>query len=160
MRGQVRVSWGLVFFSFFFAFVLSIIYLPPGIQLWRPDWTAMVLLFWVMTAPNRVGLVFAWLIGLLQDVVEGALLGMHALAFAIVAYLLVSLYQRFKVFPLIQQSVMVFLIIGINLMVCQLIKSLIGVSATSFVYLYPAISSAALWPFFFVMMEVVNKKMA
>ncbi|PID43168.1 MAG: rod shape-determining protein MreD [Gammaproteobacteria bacterium] len=160
MSGQVRVSWGLAFFSFFFAFVLSIVYMPPWLQLWRPDWTAMVLLFWVVTVPNRVGLVFAWFIGLFQDVVEGALLGMNALAFAVIAYLLASLYQRFKVFPLIQQSVMVFLIIGINLMICHLVKSLTGVSAAGLVYLYPAISSAVLWPFFFLMMEVVNRKTA
>lgn len=160
MSSATRVSWGLVFLSFFVAFVLSVIYVPPGLQLWRPDWTAMVLLFWVVSLPHRIGLVFAWCVGLMQDVLEGALLGMNALAFAVLAYLLVSLYQRFKVFPLIQQSIMVFLIIGINLMICHLIKSLTGVSASGLVYLYPAISSAALWPFFFVFMEFLNRKTA
>ncbi|ARU55955.1 rod shape-determining protein MreD [Oleiphilus messinensis] len=156
---MARISLFAFLLSFLGAFVLSLVYIPPAFQFWRPDWTAMVLFFWVVTAPHRVGVLTAWSVGLIQDILEGAILGMNALAFAVIAYLLISLYQRFKVFPFIQQSFMVFLIIGINLMICHFVKSLTGISASGLIYLYPAISSAALWPFFLIIMEKLNQKL-
>lgn len=109
------------------------------------------------TASDRC--IFSWTVGLFQDVLEGSTLGMNAFAYAVMAYLLVSMYQRFKLFPLIQQSFMVFMLIGIDLMICHLVKSVTGVSASGFVYLYPAITSAAIWPFFYLMMSNLTRKL-
>ena len=155
-----RINPILIVVSLCLAFVLSIIYLPSSVQFWRPDWTALVILFWVFFAPDKIGIIFAWTVGLFQDVLEGAVLGMNALAYSVMAYLLVSMYQRFKLFPLIQQSFMVFMLIGIDLMICHLIKSVTGVSASGFVYLYPAITSAAIWPFFYVLMSNLVRKLS
>lgn len=155
-----RINPVLIFVSLCLAFVLSIVYLPSQIQFWRPDWTALVVLFWVFLAPHKIGIFFAWTVGIMQDVLEGAVLGMNALAFAVMAYLLVSMYQRFKLFPLIQQSFMIFMLIGIDLMICHLIKSVTGVSASGFVYLYPAITSAAIWPFFYLFMSNLVRKLS
>lgn len=156
---MLRINPLLIFISLCVAFVLSIVYLPSQLQFWRPDWTALVILFWVYSVPQRIGVFFAWTVGLFQDVLEGATLGMNAMAYAVMAYLLLSMYQRFKLFPLIQQSFMVFMLIGIDLMICHLVKSITGVSASGFVYLYPAIASAALWPFFYLTMNGMMRKL-
>ncbi|MCP5207508.1 MAG: rod shape-determining protein MreD [Hahellaceae bacterium] len=156
---MIRFNPVLILFSLCAAFVLSIVYLPSQLQFWRPDWSALVILFWVYAAPHRIGVFFSWTVGLFQDVLEGSTLGMNAFAYAVMAYLLVSMYQRFKLFPLIQQSFMVFMLIGIDLMICHLVKSVTGVSASGFVYLYPAITSAAIWPFFYLMMSNLTRKL-
>ena len=109
--------------------------------------------YWVLESPDRFGLIFAWCMGLLLDVMEGTLLGMNALALALVAYLILSMHQRIKMFPLLQQSFIVFLIIGINLMLCHWIKSFTGIRPGDMSFLLPAVSSALVWPFLYLIMR-------
>lgn len=139
--------------SFLIAFLLSVQSLPAELLHWRPEWVAMVLYYWVLAWPDRVGLGWAFLMGLVLDVLEGTLLGMNALALALVAYLILSMHQRIKMFPVLQQSFVVFLVIGINLMLCQWIKDLTGYRPPGMSFLLPAISSALLWPLFYLIMR-------
>ena len=99
--------------SFLVAFLLAGIPLPGGLGHFRPDWVAMVLIYWCMALPRRVGIGVGWLVGLLLDVGRGGLLGQHALALAVVAYLILQTYRRVRVASPWQQaiSVLVFLLI-------------------------------------------------
>ena len=66
--------------SFLLAFLLAGIPLPSELQRFRPDWVAMVLIYWCMALPHRIGIGVGWTVGLLLDIGRGALLGQHALA--------------------------------------------------------------------------------
>jgi rod shape-determining protein MreD len=119
----------------------------PNWLLWaRPEWLALVLVYWVIALPNRVGIFTGLVLGVLLDVLEGALLGQNALSLAVLALLSLILYQRMRVTSLWQQSSMVFLLIGINQLICQWIQNLQGVGAQSLMFLLPAFTSALLWP--------------
>ena len=143
----------LLLISFFVAFLFSIMNLPEELLHWRPEWVALVLFYWMLQSPDKVGLIFAWCIGLLLDVLEGTLLGMNAFALALVAYLILSMHQRIKMFPLLQQSFIVFLVIGIDLMLCHWIKSFTGLRPGNMSFLLPAVSSALLWPVLYLVMR-------
>ena len=132
---------------FIIAFIFSALVLPNAVSFFRPEWVAIVVIYWVIKEPSLVGVVVAWSAGLLLDVLEGGLLGVNALSLAIVAYLILAMHQRIKLFPLIQQSFTVFLVVGIHLMVGHFIRSIVGSSVPGIIYLTPAISSAILWPF-------------
>ena len=62
----------LVFLSFLLAMIISVMRLPNFLPDWLvyldPDWMIMVLFYWVIQAPERVGLIVAWLIGFPMDV--------------------------------------------------------------------------------------------
>ena len=139
--------------SFFFAFVLSVLPLPLAVSAWRPEWSALLLVFWTIYSRERVGIAAAWCVGLFMDVLEGTTLGINALAFAVVSYLILSMHQRIKMFPLLQQSFIVFMLIGINLMVSHLINNLTAFPVSGFGYLKPALTSALLWPFIYSLMQ-------
>jgi rod shape-determining protein MreD len=85
-RAYPTGGWVIVV-SFLLAFWLSEIPLPGGLDRFRPDWVAMVLIYWGMALPHRIGIGVGWGVGLLLDVGRGGLLGQHALALAVVAYL-------------------------------------------------------------------------
>jgi rod shape-determining protein MreD len=66
---------------------LAIVPLPAAIAAYRPDWVPIVLIFWSLMAPERVGLFTAFAMGLALDTLSGALLGQHALAMVTIVYL-------------------------------------------------------------------------
>ena len=142
-----RASVFFIAISFVTAFIFSVLVLPSAVSFFRPEWVAIVVIYWVIKAPLQIGVVVAWVAGLLLDVLEGGLLGVNALSLAIVAYLILTMHQRIKLFPLIQQSFTVFLVVGIHLMIGHFIRSIVGNSVPGIIYLIPAISSAILWPF-------------
>jgi rod shape-determining protein MreD len=132
--------------SFLAALVLAIVPLPEGLLWGRPEWPALFLIYWTIALPYRVGTITGALLGLGLDVLEGAVLGQNALALVMVALLSMALYQRLRVFSLWQQAGVVFVLVGINQMVCQWVQNLEGVVNPSLVFLLPACSSALLWP--------------
>ena len=70
----------------------------------RPYWLALVLAYWVLEAPERVGLGFAFAVGVLADLLYGSLLGEQALRLVIMAFILQRFRLRLRFFPLSQQA--------------------------------------------------------
>ena len=133
--------------SFLIALVLAVLPLPQWLLWGRPEWVALVLVYWVIALPHRVGLITALVLGLVLDVLEGAVMGQNAFALVVVATLALTLYQRLRVFSLWQQAGVVFVLIGIHQMLCQWVQNLQGAGAVTLLFLLPAFSSALLWPF-------------
>ncbi|KGE03214.1 rod shape-determining protein MreD [Pseudohaliea rubra] len=144
--GEGASGYWVILASFFVACVLAVLPLGPWLAWLRPEWLLLVLTYWVIALPHRVGLVTAALAGLLMDVLEGAVLGQNVLALSLAALLARLLYQRMRVFSLAQQALTVFLIVGLHQLVCQWIQNLEGAGARSFLFLLPAVTSALLWP--------------
>jgi len=138
--------WAILL-SFLLAMVLALLPLPQWLLWGRPEWVALVLVYWVIALPHRVGLVTALVVGLMLDVLEGAVIGQNAFALVVVATLALTLYQRLRVYSLWQQAAVVFVLVGINQMICQWVQNLQGAGAATLLFLLPAFSSALLWPF-------------
>ncbi|MBL0423278.1 rod shape-determining protein MreD [Ramlibacter sp. AW1] len=81
--------------------------LPLGRQPWLPDLLALVLVFWSIHQPLRVGIVTAFAFGLVMDVHETALLGQHALAYSILSYFAITIHRRLLWFSVPSQALQV-----------------------------------------------------
>lgn len=143
--------------SFVFALLLQMIALPDSLESLRPDWVALVLVYWCIAIPERIGVGIGWLSGLMLDVANGALLGQNALTLAIVAYLAIRLHQRIRLFPLWQQSVSVLLLITLHLMLVLWIKGAFGQSSETWAYWLPALSSMLVWPLVFIVLRGLRR---
>ena len=75
--------WFIVF-SLLAALVLN--FLPTSAWPWVPDWVALVLVFWSIREPRRVGMGAGFLLGVAMDVADVSLLGQHALAYVLASY--------------------------------------------------------------------------
>ncbi len=142
---RAQGSW-VIALSFVFAFYLSILPFPVWAESWRPEWVALVLIYWAFALPSRVGVITGWFAGLGLDVLEGVTLGQHALSLTILAYLAGHLHRRVRVFPLWQQSLSVLVLVGINLLLVRMVQSSVGQVETGLVYWIPSLISALLWP--------------
>ena len=90
--------------SLLVALLLGLLPLPPVLQPLRPYWLALVVAYWVIEDPNRVGLGFAFLVGLLADLTFGSLLGEQALRLLVMAFILQRFRAQLRFFPLSQQA--------------------------------------------------------
>ena len=148
---------GLILASFVCALLLHIIGLPEMLEPLRPDWMALVLVYWCIALPDRVGVIMGWFAGLMLDVASGALLGQHALTLSIVAFLALRLHQRIRLFPLWQQAVSVLLLVLLHLMLVLWIKGVIGQSTENWSYWLPALTSLLLWPPVFLVLRWLRR---
>lgn len=136
---------------------LSIAPMPLWTQWARPEWVAMVLIYWVIALPQRIGIGIAWVVGLLQDIVGGAPLGQHALAFAVIAYLSLILYQRLRMYTSLQQAAVIFVLIGLNQLLSHWVQTINGTVSTNLLFLLPALISACLWPPLSVLLRALRR---
>lgn len=113
VEARARGSW-VIFVSFLVAFILAIFPMPATLMWARPDWVALVLIYWVIALPQRFGILLSFAVGLLLDVLEGSMLGQNALSLSVIAYLGLVLYQRLRLFNMWQQAAVIFVMIGIN----------------------------------------------
>ena len=113
----------------------------PGI----PDWVAVVLVFWCIHQPLRVGMAAAFVLGLVMDVADGSALGQHALAYVVLAFVASGLSRRILWFPLAQQALHVLpMLIGCQLIMLA-IRMIFGGEFPGVLWLLSSFLSAALW---------------
>jgi rod shape-determining protein MreD len=139
-------GYGVILLTFLLAYVLAVMPLPLWLQWGRPEWVALTLIYWCIALPHRVGIATGLLLGVGLDVLEGAVLGQNALALVVVALLSLILYQRLRVYSLWQQAAVVFLLAGINQLICQWVQNFQDMSVLPSLFLLPAFSSALVWP--------------
>jgi rod shape-determining protein MreD len=143
--------------SFLLAFLASSLPLPAWLSRFWPDWVAMVLIYWCLALPQRIGIGAGWLVGLLVDVGRGALLGQHALAFAAVAYLTLQTHRRIRVFSPWRQMFSVLAFLLIEQFLVFWISGVIGYPPRDGWYLAPAAGGMLLWPLLFVVLRDVRR---
>ncbi|PWG65237.1 rod shape-determining protein MreD [Sediminicurvatus halobius] len=157
MNATVRQGGWVIVASLFLALVLTVVPLPTAAEQLRPEWTALVLIYWSLALPQRVGVGVSWLVGILQDVLQGTLLGAHALAFALVAFLTMKLYQRIRVFPLWQQALTVLMLLLTVQLVLLWIRGLTGQPGADWAYWLPAVAGTVAWPVVFVLLRELRR---
>ena len=150
-------GWVIVL-SFILAFMLTAMPIPQIVENWRPAWVVMVLIYWCMALPERVGIVISWLLGILLDVQQGAVLGQNALALSIIAFITIKSYQRIRVFPLPQQALMVCLYVMIFQLIVLWIKGMMGIASQTWTFWMPAVTSMFLWPWLFIILRDIRRK--
>ena len=156
MRSPKRRMAGAIVLSFGCAFILTTMPLPNWAIYWRPNWVAMILIYWCVALPETIGVITAWLLGLLVDVLVGTLLGQHAAGLALVAFVVIGLHRRMRQYPLFQQA----LLVGLLLLVYQLLIYWlrgIGGSPSSLFYTTSALTSALLWPWLAIIMRDLKR---
>jgi len=105
--------WFMSTLSLVATLALASVPLPDAIAPLRPDWVAVVLLYWSLMAPRHFSLLTAFWMGIALDTLTGALLGQNALALLVIVYLAEKFHLRLRVFPLSQLAFTVLLLLGL-----------------------------------------------
>ncbi|MCU7891916.1 MAG: rod shape-determining protein MreD, partial [Candidatus Thiodiazotropha sp. (ex Ustalcina ferruginea)] len=100
MISQPHSHGYVIYLTLLVGFILTIMPLPEWAAAYRPQWVALILIYWCMAIPERIGVGIGWTTGLLLDVLTGTLLGQHALGLSVIAYIMLKLHLRVRVMPL------------------------------------------------------------
>lgn len=120
--------------------------LPLGRVPWMPDLLALVLVFWSVHQPLRVGIGAAFLFGIAMDVHQASLLGQHALAYTALSFFAITIHRRLLWFTVPSQAVQVLpLFAAAHAIELAIRMAAGGVWPGSSVLLAPVIESL-LWP--------------
>ena len=141
----VPVRAGFIAFTLVAALLLNL--LPwSGAWLWiKPDFVVLVLLYWCVEQPRKIGFVSAWLLGLVMDVAEGSLFGQHALSYSILAYAGIVLHRRVLMFSGTPQMLHVVVLLLMNDFIVITIRVLAGADFPGFQYFIGSFVAGALW---------------
>lgn len=157
-RRAARRGNALIAISFLVAFLLTALPLPTWMVPWRPLWVLTVLIYWCIALPERVGVFVALALGLLLDVYEGTLLGRNSLGLIVVTYIAHRHHLKLRVCPFVQQSLFVFSLALLYLLILLLVEWLLGIPPVTARYWLPAVSSMLLWPWLFVILRDARRR--
>ena len=148
----------VIFLSLLTGLILMIMPLPETVQIYRPHWVALMLIYWSMAIPERIGLWFAFFSGIMVDVSQGTLLGQHALALIIIVYINLNFYQRIRVMSLAQQAMYVFGLLVMGQVVIVWVEGIMGRPTPILAFFAAPFVGMLIWPWIFVILRDIRRK--
>jgi rod shape-determining protein MreD len=148
---RARNGWVLPV-SLLLALLLGLLPLPGLLQPLRPYWLALVLAYWVLEEPDKIGLGAAFALGLIADLVFGGLLGEQAMRLTILAFILDRFRARMRFFPLSQQALAIGGLLLNDRVVSAVIHLVLGAAQYPWTFWWAALPGMLLWaPLHFVL---------
>ena len=160
MSEAARNGTWVILISLVVALFLTILPWPIWAEEFRPQWLTMTLIYWSLALPNRVGVFWGWVAGLVLDVVSGTVLGQHALSLSVTTYLAVELHPRVRVFPLLQQAVSVWVLLLVERLLSLWVIGATGQPTPTLWYWMPTFVGMLLWPWVFILLRDVRRRFA
>ncbi len=130
----------------FVGLVLTAFPLPAWLDVLRPAFLVLTVLYWSVNAPRSGGIALGFFAGLALDIFQGPVLGQHALALAFVAYIMVREHQRVRSKPPFQQALIVFGALATYEFVVFAIDGWSGHPVTSPLRWVHTVTGALIWP--------------
>ena len=125
---------------------LAINMLPLGRVVWMPDLLMVLLVFWGVHQPLRIGMGAAFALGLCMDVSQSALLGQHALAYTALSFFAITIHRRLLWFSGPAQALQVFPLCALAHGIEVVLRLLAGGTFPGFWVLLAPVLELALWP--------------
>ena len=147
----------IITMSFLVALALSIFPLSDLLLIFWPQWLPLLLIYWIIHAPQRISVGVAWILGLLLDSLYGSLLGQHALALSVTAYFAYRFHRQLRMQPATQQVIRLFFLIVIYQLILLWIQGMIGQLSQIRWFWVSSVTSALCWPWLVMLMRMVRK---
>jgi rod shape-determining protein MreD len=146
----------VILISLIFSVILTISTFPLGS--FSPDWTQLFLIYWILAAPLSIGLLSSWIVGLVLDVVLGSTLGINALMYTIISYLVFKIHHIARYITVFQQSIVIIAILLIKFTLVLWIDSILSINNYNISLYWSCLTSALCWPLVFYSLRVIRRK--
>lgn len=142
--------------SVLLALLLGLVPLPGALQALRPYWLGLVVAYWVLEDNERVGLGFAFSMGLIADLAFGSILGEQALRLTVMAFILQRFRSQLRFFPLAQQALAIGGLLLNDRVVSAAVHLALGVPQLPWVYWLAPVLGLLLWVPLCLVMDVLR----
>lgn len=146
-------GWFIIL-SFIVSLLLNLLPLQGDMLILRPDFVALVLLYWCTYQPQRIGMSIAFVMGLLMDVGNSGMLGQHALAYSVMIFIALLLRRRLHIFGLLKQAPQVGLMLLSAQFIMILTELLNRADFPGWYYFLASITGTLLWPLISLLLKM------
>ena len=150
-----RKAW-LLPASVVVALLLGLLPLPASLLPLRPYWLALVVAYWVIEDPDRAGLGFAFIVGVLADLSFGSLLGEQSLRLVVMAFILQRFRARIRFFPMSQQALAIGGLLLNDRIVTAGLHIALGIQPLPTMFWLAPLTGMLLWPPVFVLLDALR----
>jgi rod shape-determining protein MreD len=139
--------------TFVAAMALDVVLLPNFLDPLRPPLPALILIYWTMMRPDRIGVGVGFLLGICLDILHGQLLGQNALALSCVAYLTWKFHLQIRIFPLWQLTMTVLALLVVGGLLQFLVEGIAGLVPAGIARWIQILSGTLVWPLLLGIMD-------
>jgi rod shape-determining protein MreD len=144
--------------SLLIAILLQLVQLPDFLSVARPLWLPLLLSYWALTEPRVSTLFGGFMLGVAADVLFGTVLGQHAVALVLVAYLVQKLRPLFFMFPLWQATLGLIPVWLLYSFVMFWADGSTDHRADPLLRWLPLVSTTLFWPLVYTMLELLMRR--
>ena len=155
-RANVGFFW--LPLSVLLAVVLGIVPLPDVVAPMRPYFLGLVLVYWLLETPDRVGMGAAFCVGLIGDLAFGSLIGEQALRLTVLAFIVQRFRARLRFFPLWQQSLAVFALLVNDRVIAAAVRVALDENLPRWPFWLSPALALPLWPWLVVLFDTLRMR--
>lgn len=161
MRGNNRISILVIWLTLLIGLFVQIIPWSPEYNMFKPHLLMLIMAYWLIALPHRIGMGMAFLLGIILDLFSGSLLGIHAFIFSCVAYLLMFKFQLIRNLALWQQSIIIFAVsLCYNILVFLFQVSIYHTITISPLILVSSFVDGVLWIVIYLFLRLIRRNFA
>lgn len=161
MRGNNRISILVIWLTLLIGLCIQIIPWSPEYNMFKPHLLMLIMAYWLIALPHRIGMGMAFLLGIILDLFSGSLLGIHAFIFSCVAYLLMFKFQLIRNLALWQQSIIIFAVsLCYNILVFLFQVSIYHTITISPLILVSSFVDGILWIVIYLFLRLIRRNFA
>ena len=150
----------LITLTILIALILSVLPIPEMAKIFWPEWVMLTIIYWCLAMPTKLNITFAWMTGISVDLLNGYIIGQHALAYTLVAAVTVYFHSQIRTFPLIQQSFSIGALLILYFLMKIWIDGMLYPSVPNWQQVLPILSSTIIWPWIFFMLRLIRYKIS
>lgn len=156
---RIRAHALLFYGSILLAFVLQLAPMPHALLPFKPYWPALVLVYWALEAPDRIGLGFAFLLGFCGDILTGEVLGEQALRLVALSFIVLRFRSRLRFFPMWQQSVAILALLLNDRVVLMMMRAFSGDPRPPATFWIAPFFGMLAWPWIFLLLDDLRARL-
>ena len=146
----------VIILSTFLSVILTISTFPLGY--FSPDWIFLIIIYWIIAVPNMYNFFVIWLIGIITDVAVGSTLGMNALIYVFLLFIVKKLYKSLRYFTVIQQGIIVLVLMILKITFLLWIDAMLNTDMYSVSMYWTTLTSALVWPIIFFSLRHLRRR--
>ncbi len=136
----------ILLLTFVVAILLSILPITEKFKWLMPNWIVLVLIYWIIFAPELIGLIFTFILGMVIDLLLGNLLGLTSLCLMPIAFFADRMCHRFRSFSVSQQFLVIIVLVSMNHLIRLWLQLYINGTTNNISYWLTIPASMIAWP--------------
>ena len=141
-----------------FGIILDLLPLPQSLASYKPPIVLLFLIYWSLAFPNLINLTYAFITGLIMDILLITPLGYHALCFTITIYLILLYYPQIRLQSNANKMLSLLVILIPYFLTSTVVNKILDINFNILDVIASILVSVIIWPVLFNVLRFIRQK--